>query len=232
VLERYERIEPSTGATDPDDDGTFGIPGRTRLPLTTYCARMEEKNARLHAMEQETFVLEEVVAGNLYTGPMYLKYNAVLRSFSGVAFLIEQCVKYKLGESTDEAGRFSLAPTRYATTIYAINSLIVKGSKLTVVTPVFRGVAAMRLPQTMLTPNEDGVSGGVEYGFSSATRELKTARFYAKTSKADVASTVLEVQMGQIDRGCDLGWASQFPHEAEVLVSDARPACAAHRSSV
>ena len=165
--------------------------------------------------------MEEVVAGNLYTGPMYLKYNTVLRSFSGDAFMVQQCVKYKLGTSAAEEERFSLAPTKYATTIYAINSLIVKGSKLTVVTPVFRGIAAMRLPQSMLTPNEDGVSGGAEYGFSSTTCDLKTARFYAKTDKADVASTVIEVEMGQIDRGSDVSWLSQFPHESEVLVRDA-----------
>lgn len=46
---------------------------------------------------------------------MYLKYNAVLRSFSGNPFLQSQCVKYKLCTWADEARtqlKWSLAPTK------------------------------------------------------------------------------------------------------------------------
>ena len=70
----------------------------------------------------------------------------------------------------------------------------------------------------MFTPNEDGVRGGVDYGALSMTRDRGKARVYAKTGEENVASIVIEAQMGQIDRGCDVDWASQFPHEREVLV--------------
>ena len=31
------------------------------------------------------------------------------------------------------------------------------------------------------------------------------------------ASTIFEMQMGMVDRGADLSWLSQYPHEKEVL---------------
>ena len=106
---------------------------------------------------------------------------------------------------------------RYATTIHAINSAVIKLSKLTVATPVFRGVAGMRLPAEFFAKNADGVAGGVEYGFSSTTRKRGTAAFYAKVGQAEHASTLLESQMGMVNRGADIGWLSQFPGEEEIL---------------
>jgi hypothetical protein len=139
--------------------------------------------------------------------PADLKYNNVLRSFSGDAFMLGQCVKYKLGEWADAAEteiRWSLAPSMYATTIHAINSCVLKLSKLTVATSVYRGVAGMRLPASFFERNADNIAGGVEYGFSSTTRKRETAIFYAKSSEANVASTVLEAEMGMVDRGADV----------------------------
>ena len=49
----------------------------------------------------------------------------------------------------------------YVTTIHAINSAIVKLSKLTKVEKVYRGVANRILPEAMRTPNEFNVRGGV-----------------------------------------------------------------------
>ena len=135
-------------------------------------------------------MLEEVVAVVLYTGPMYLKvrtiilfvrlhvvhttynfrkvspwqYNNVLRFFSGNAFLQKQCVYYKLGEVKDGKFEWTLAPTKYATTIHAINSAIIKLSQLTKAATVFRGLAGLRLPQNFFVKNKDGIAGGVDVG--------------------------------------------------------------------
>ena len=46
---------------------------------------------------------------------------------------------------------------------------------------------------------------------SSTTRKRVQATIYAKVGKADVASTLIEAQMGMVDRGADIGFASQFP---------------------
>ena len=43
---------------------------------------------------------------------MYLKYNNVLRFFSGNAYLQEQCVYYKLGELKEDTFEWTLAPTK------------------------------------------------------------------------------------------------------------------------
>ena len=42
---------------------------------------------------------------------------------------------------------------------------------------------------------------GIEYGFSSTTRDRTTAEFYAKVKVSDMASTLIEVQMGSIRCG-------------------------------
>ena len=46
---------------------------------------------------------------------------------------------------------------------------------------------------------------------------------YASTSGSKASSgpgsgVLLEISMGMIDRGADLKWLSQYPHEAEILV--------------
>ena len=88
---------------------------------------------------------------------------------------------------------------------------MIKLSKLTVATRVYRGVAGMRMPASFFQKDAYNLSGGVEYGFSSTTRKRAQATIYAKESRADMASTLLEAQMGMVDRGADIGFASQFP---------------------
>ena len=68
------------------------------------------------------------------------------------------------------------------------------------------------------------VRGGIEYGFSSTTTDKGQALEYAtggKGTDADAggaAMTIFEMQMGMVDRGADLTWLSQYPHEREVLL--------------
>ena len=44
-------------------------------------------NDQLRRSHHPPMVVEELIGGRLYTGPMYEKYNAVLRSRSGVQVL-------------------------------------------------------------------------------------------------------------------------------------------------
>lgn len=59
-----------------------------------------------------------------------------------------------------------------------------------------------------------GVRGGVEYGFSSTTVAREQAAVYASGK----ASTILELEMSMADRGADISWLSQYPHEKETLL--------------
>ena len=61
-------------------------------------------------------------------------------------------------------------------------------------------------------------SASQEYGFSSTSTDKAQALSYAgggADHKDGDASTIFEMQMGMVDRGANLTWLSQYPHEAE-----------------
>ena len=88
----------------------------------------------------------------------------------------------------------------FVTTLHAINSGIIKLSKLTPACTVYRGVAGGVLPDQFWKPNEHGVMGGIELGFMSTTTERSVAEMYMRqTSKA--AKMIFQINMGMIDRG-------------------------------
>jgi hypothetical protein len=160
----------------------------------------------------------EVIALRLYTGPIYVWYNNVLR--------------YIRDKSTD---LFDWAPSHirewkekgwnnvFTTTLHVLNSAIIKLSKNTKAVKVYRGLQGGVLPEKFWTPNASGVRGGIEMGFMSTTTKREVALGFAASSqdqKADEvqpASVLLEIQMGMVDRGASVQWCSQFPAEEEVL---------------
>ena len=225
----WEVVEAPQPAKDYPDRATFARSDpRRRRPqaIEELLPKMEEQNQRLAAIHQSPMVKEELLAARLYSGPMcigaapvprigpdtlssvacslcafrYHKYNLVLRSFSGVADIRKQFER-------DCKGNL------YPTTIHGINSAVIKLSKLQVACPVYRGSTRAVLPPQFWKKDEFGLSGGVEFGFTSTTVERAQAEHYAQGQ----ASLVFESQMGLIDRGADISWLSQYPHEREVL---------------
>eukprot|EP00325_Prymnesiales_sp_UTEX-LB-985_P016966 CAMPEP_0174755368 /NCGR_PEP_ID=MMETSP1094-20130205/106211_1 /TAXON_ID=156173 /ORGANISM="Chrysochromulina brevifilum, Strain UTEX LB 985" /LENGTH=715 /DNA_ID=CAMNT_0015961257 /DNA_START=10 /DNA_END=2157 /DNA_ORIENTATION=+ len=181
---------------------------RKPRPLAEMREQMEtHANQPLRSLGHSELIDEELVAIRLYTGPMYQKYNAVLRAKSGNAFLVKQwkdiCIR-----------------NNYVSTIHAINSAVIKLSKLSKAGMVYRGVCYGKLDSKFWSANADGVCGGVEFGFQSTTRDRTQAVHYATgcgwAKQAD-AMTIFEMQMGMIDRGAELGWVSMYPHEKECL---------------
>lgn len=126
----------------------------------------------------------------------------MLRSKSKDAYLVEQAKAITLGNS-------------YTTTIHAINSCVLKLSKLTKAGKVWRGIKDAKLPKSFWVANAMGVRGGIEYGFSSTTTDKRQAVHYAggDARKDGDASSLFEMQMGMVDRGADLAWLSQVRSE-------------------
>ena len=164
-------------------------------------------------------------------GPMYVLYNAVLRGLRTDSSKLQEdmirlcCPKHTAdrylgnealniapGSVTLEEAMLSL--NRYPTTIHAINSGIVKLSKLTEATTVYRGVYGL-LPDEFWK-KKMGVMGGVDRAFMSTSTEREVAIGYVKQSNK-VQKILFEIRMGMIDRGADVSCLSQFPAEKEIL---------------
>ena len=185
---------------------------REPRPLADFAAKLADVNARLAKMTQPAMETPELIAARLYTGPLYQKYNLVLRgspSLRGAPPALTAAL-----QSLCEGNR-------YQTTLHCINSAIVKLSKLTRATTVFRGVRGGVLPASFTNENDFGVRGGVECGFMSTTTDRHVAIEYADgrqgAGATEAAGFLFEIQQGMVDRGAELGWLSQYPHEAEIL---------------
>ena len=88
-------------------------------------------------------------------GPMYVKYNAVLRGLVGQSMCC------------------------FSATIYLICSALRKLSRITEPPPgliLFRGNGGMALPIAFLEPDEQGFAGGVECALMSATPERRCCK--------------------------------------------------------
>ena len=133
---------------------------------------------------------------------MFIKYNTVLRAGSNVPWIVKQNQSLNLGNT-------------YTTSLHVINSSIVKLGKITKACKVYRGISKGTLPDDFWRRNALNVRGGVEFGFMSTTRDLQTARFYALSQSK--VGMIFEIEQGMVDRGADLSWLSQYPHEKEIL---------------
>jgi NLR family CARD domain-containing protein 3 len=170
--------------TDPNKISSNGLPRRI--------VSIDELERHVSAKEAD-LTQAEIVAARLYTGPMYMLYNAVLRDPEGV-----------------------LHRERFIYTIHAISSCIVKLSKIHTISTLYRGVKGGALPSCFLNADEHGARGGIEFGILSTSTDKSVAMHYATTSRTDeaaskdtAASLVFEIEEGMIDRGADISWLSQ-----------------------
>ena len=130
----------------------------------------------------------EVIALRLYTGPMFVLYNAKMRKFP------KAFVSY---------------PSDFITTIHCINSGILKMARVSRVPEggfVYRGLCGIRIPDSMITPNAFGTRSGVEFGFLSTTSLKEVAMQYVGNGANPV---VFEMRVGQVDHGATLSEISQ-----------------------
>ena len=182
-------------------------------------------------------MIEEALGARMYTGPMFVKYNGVLRGLnSSVSALKRAMIKlcctaavaseYEAADEASEANAYQAACKQlniYTTTLHAINSSIVKLGKLTIATKVYRGLSGFVLPEQFWEANEFGVKGGIEGAFMSTTTDRAVAMSYAAGSGGR-AGFVFEIQQGMIDRGADIGFLSQ--------VRACKPSICAHATAL
>ena len=108
----------------------------------------------------------------------------------------------------------------YTTSLHVVNSAVLKLGKLARATKVYRGISKKTLPRSMMYDDlASNTRGGIEFGFTSCSKQKEEAVKYATAAKGKCNSTpiLLEIEMGMIDRGADLSWLSQYPAEEEVL---------------
>mmetsp|Transcript_40793 Transcript_40793/g.119043 ORF Transcript_40793/g.119043 Transcript_40793/m.119043 type:complete len:330 (-) Transcript_40793:173-1162(-) len=147
--------------------------------------------------------LLEFVAGRLYTGPMFIKYNAVLRGHGNGAappFLRQQFELVCRGNI-------------YGTTLHVIDAAISKLAKIMRAETVYRAPGGLLPREFWVEDDASGTIGGVEFAFMSATTERAVALDYARRGKAGV---LLEIRQGLTARGASLQWLSQYPFETET----------------
>ena len=80
---------------------------RAPMPIAELERHVEERSARLLEQREPALTLEEAFGARLYTGPLYVKYNAVLRGLSAARLdspvLYLRCEMVRLCCSAEDA---------------------------------------------------------------------------------------------------------------------------------
>lgn len=174
---------------------------RQPQPMAAFDSCRERMAPRLSAAGTEPLTNEEFLGARLYTGPMFEKYNTVLRAMQRqVAFFVSRFEQLCNGN-------------KYTDTLHSINSCIIKLGRLTRATRLYRGMSGLRMPCCFEEEDEHLVMGGTELGFMSASGDHDLAMAYATSKEPAI---LLEIQQGMVGRGGDLSWLSQYPFEKEI----------------
>lgn len=162
---------------------------RNATPLDELMSHQRYKEARLTPAE--------LVALRLYSGPMFVVYNGILR----------RLVSRKGGN-------------QYTNTLHLIVSGIVKLQGIAQAPlegKLYRGFGNMALPADFFREDEQGYSGGVEIAFMSTTEKRSVANRYSGAGQNSKLSTIFVVEPGQMSLGASISWLSQFTGEDEIL---------------
>ena len=156
-----------------------------------------EVNAPLALQGEKPLSDEEFIALRLYTGPMFVKYNGLLRGrVSTVPFLISMAERLCLGNG-------------YPSTVHTLSAAIIKLSKLQSACTLYRAPGGA-LPKSFWREPR----GGIEPAFMSTTTNREEAMHYARRSPSKI---LFEVQQGMVARGASVSWLSQYPTEEEII---------------
>ena len=191
-----------TKATDPSHK-------RKIRPLDDFEGDLVQINARLERLGLPRMTLVEVIALRLWSGPMGVKYNKMIRRYTA---------GHRKGQEWRiDAEKQLCLGNRYCTTIHVIQSTIAKLGKINPNGTGYTGLHGMLLHERFWTDHPDlNTKGGVEGGFMSLTASRDVAKHYACLEEK--VGIILEVDMSTMDRGAELAWLAQYPHEEETLL--------------
>ena len=177
-----------------------GLSTRSALPPSHFKPHWTNVDMRLGVVGEQPLSLPEFLSLRLYTGPMYIKYNGVLRSHSGVPFLKTQAERLCLGNG-------------YTNTLHVLSASILKLGKIVKVATVYRAPGGA-LPTSFWAKQPEGVQGGLELAFMSTTTAKEEAMAYARRAPGMI---LFEIHQGFVARGASISWLSQYPNEEEIL---------------
>lgn len=202
---------------------------RTATRLEVFEQRMAERNAQLRQVHEAPMRIEELIGARMYTGPIYYKYNIVLRALSGGPIDQQNAAKLGIGQWVDDTaavdGRRLELLNKYVTTLQATNSGVIRMGKLSRANVIFyRGLPGRgSLPPNFFEPDAEGVRAGVERGFMSTTFDRAVAQDYInKGSDSEQVGTMLEISTSMTNRAADLSWLTQIPNEVRLEPTSAK----------
>jgi len=170
--------------------------GRTLKAIDEYM--------RLDLTKEAGLTRPEVIALVLYTGPMYMVLNCILRKFP-----------------KDRYNALKAKDCLFSTTIFVLMSAVQKISQVMVLRAgqsLYRGIDGnMDLPDLFIKPDAHGCLGMMDSAFMSTTAELGVAISYTGIEWGKAHPRVLEIRIGSVDRGADISQYSQYPGEKEFL---------------
>ena len=192
------------------DGGGHSDPGRKPLSYKEYMSSAVGRRltVELEAEGEQAMSEPEFIAMRAYTGPLFEKYNTILRAANAAFFM-------------SYLKQLGIDGNRYTTTNHVLCAAICKLSKLTTVETVYRA-PGRAMPDSFWQHAKMGLAGIIETGCLSTSSDKEVAMQYARRSSAKL---LFEVRLGFVARGADIGrWSlSQYPMEAEILM----PPCTA-----
>ncbi len=201
--------EPKLHLIEDQNPHDLKIPGREIEHTLSHYFKLASLPFE-QVQSQDRLMKEEVLALRLWTGPMNSRYAYFFRKINAQAGG-EQNPTFYLNKASGLAVERYVCP--YVTTLHALNSGIMRLARVWKLPPnlrVYRGFKNIG-PVNIEQLDMFGCSGGVEPCVLAATSSPSKADHYSQ------GGLKLEIEVGQVNKGADISWLSQFPLEKEVL---------------
>ena len=168
-----------------EEKQTWAKPGERETMSAEELAKLPQEEQCRRLVYRSGLTEAELIMLRLWTGPMYIKYSQILRG--GIK------------------GRFQ-------TSLHALNSGILKISRVSPEGTIYRGLSGRGITMQDLLNK-----AFLEKGSQSFTTDRAVAEKYAKFAGEGKPSYIITVRQGVIDKGADIGPISFYPYEREIL---------------